>query len=229
MEAQYRLYALPGSFEGPRRAEDIPKGYSLLDCIIAKAISEATAGKAVYLLAMGTLEQSLWRRILTLQPDIIERVRAAKGKLHICAPRVLPSAFDVPRWINASTEEGATVIISGADMIYSTYMAAVRDLKKAQEKKNCEIIFAWRDEEVPIQPPAKFFEAWDELNAQYEKPIPPHTPYRISKEKYFGSPHLMHDPLLLYCPAREMAYRLDPADPQDKRLLDAFNGEKRRG
>lgn len=229
MDGQYRLYTLPDSLEGPRRAEELPKEHRLLDCIIAKAISEATAGKAVYLLAMDIREQSLWRRILTLQPDIIERGRAAKGKLHTCAPRVLPCAFDVPRWINASTEEGATVIISGAGLIYSTYMAAVRDLKKAQEKKNCEIIFAWREEEVPIQPPPKFFEAWDELNVQHEKPIPPHTPYRISKEKYFNSTHLMHDPLLLYCPVKETAYRLDPEDPLDKRLLDAFNGEKRRG
>lgn len=63
----------------------------------------------------------------------------------------------------------------------------------------------------------------------HEKPIPPHTPYKVSKEKYFNSPRLMQDPLLLYCPAKEMAYRLDPEDPWDKRLLDAFNNEKRRG
>ena len=66
------------------------------------------------------------------------------------------------------------------------------------------------------------FEVWDELN----HPIPSHTPFKISKEKYFNSPHLMQDPLLLYCPAKETAIWLDPEDPWDRRLLDAFNSKK---
>lgn len=229
MEAQYRLYMLPGSFEGPSRAEELPKENSLLDCIIAKAISEATAGKKVYLLAMAISAAPLVRRIKMLHPDLPSFARAMQGKFVACTRPGLPRMFNPVHWFRDVPEEGATVVIYGADMIFNSYAAAVKSLKKAQEEKNCEIIFAWRDEGGPIQPPPKFFEAWDELNVRHEKPIPPHTPYRISKEKYFDSPHLMHDPLLLYCPAREMAYRLDPDDPQDKRLLDAFNGEKRRG
>lgn len=228
MWAQYSLYTLPLKNGRLRKPEELPKERSLLDCMIHKATSEATAGKKVYLLAMGTGERSLWRRILVTQSGIIEWAREAKGELHACAPRIPPRAFDVSHWIDAAVEEGATVIIYGADMIYSTYMAAASDLKKAQKKKNCEIIFAWRDEELPVQSPAKRFEAWDELNVQREKPIPVHTPFKLTKEECYSNPRLMQDPLLLYCPSKELAYKLDPEDPWDRRLLDAFNSANKK-
>lgn len=34
---------------------------------------------------------------------------------------------------------------------------------------------------------------------------------------------------MLYCPAKELAYKLDPEDPWDRRLIDAFNSEKNKG
>lgn len=63
------------------------------------------------------------------------------------------------------------------------------------------------------------FEAWDELN----RPIPPHTPFKLTKEECYRNPRLMQDPLLLYCPAKETAIWLDPEDPWDRRLLDALS------
>ena len=85
-----------------------------------------------------------------------------------------------------------------------------------------------RDEDIPaVQPVA--LEAWDELNVRRERPIPVHTPFKLTKEECHSNPRLMHDPLLLYCPAKELAYKLDPEDPCDCRLLDAFNREKRKG
>lgn len=229
MQARYRLYTLPLANGQPHKPEELPKERSLIDYMIHKAASEATAGKKVYLLAMDIAEAPLVRRIMWLHPGIFSILRAMQGELVACSPPVMPSMFSPVSWFRAVPEEGATVVIYGADMIFDSYAATVRTFKKAQEEKNCEIIFAWRDEELPAQSPAKLFEAWDELNVPYEKPIPPHTPYKVSKEKYFNSPRLMQDPLLLYCPAKEMAYRLDPEDPWDKSLLDAFNNEKRRG
>lgn len=79
----------------------------------------------------------------------------------------------------------------------------------------------------PVSPVT--FEAWDELNVQREKPIPVHTPFKVTKEDYYNDPKLMQDPLLLYCPAKELAYKLDPEDPWDRRLLDAFNSKTRKG
>ena len=140
-----------------------------------------------------------------------------------------PRRFSPVAWFRAVPEDGAVVVLYGADMIFNSYAAAVKALKEAQEVKNCEIIFAWRDEDMPaIQPPVTFF-VWDELNVTPEKPIPVHKPFKVTKEDYYNNPKLMQDQLLLYCPAKELAYKLDPEDPWDRRLLDAFNSEMRKG
>lgn len=228
MWAKYSLYTLPLENGRLRKPEELPKERRLLDCMIHKAASEATAGRKVYLLAMDISEAPLVRRITMLNPDLSSFLRSVNGKLVACTPPVQPRQFSPVAWFRAVPEEGAVVVLYGADMIFNSYAAAVKALKEAQEVKNCEIIFAWRDEDMPaIQPPVTFF-AWDELNVPSEKPIPPHTPYKISKEEYFNRPDLMHDPLLLYCPAKELAYKLDPEDPWDRRLLDAFNSANKK-
>lgn len=235
MWAQYSLYTLPLANGRLRKPEELPKERSLLDCMIHKAISEATAGKVVYLLAMDIRELPLLRRIhCYLKPDIMELAQTVKGKFFACTPQIRPSVFDIPHWVGEVPEEGATIVIHGADMIFNSYAAAVKALKEAQEEKNCEIIFAWRDEDMPaVQPPASFM-AWDEMNpVKFQKeymqqiipdtPIPVHKPFKVAKEDYYNNPRLMQDPLLLYCPAKGLAYKLDPEDPWDRRLLDAFN------
>ena len=228
MWAKYSLYALPLKNGRLRKPEELPKERSLLDCMIHKATSEATAGKKVYLLAMDIAEAPLVRRITTLHPDLSSFLRSVDGTLVVCSPPVLPRMFSPVPWFRAVPEEGATVVIYGADMIFNSYAAAVKALKKAQEEKNCEIIFAWRDEAMPAVPPPVFFDAWDELNVEREKPIPVHPPFKVAKEDYYNNPRLMRDPLLLYCPAKELAYKLDPEDPWDRRLLDAFNSANKK-
>ena len=228
MWAQYSLYTLPLKNGRLRKPEELPKERSLLDCMIHKATSEATAGKKVYLLAMDIAEAPLVRRITVLNPDLSAFLRSVDGKLVACSPPIQPRQFSPVHWFRAVPEEGATVVIYGADMIFNSYAAAVKALKKAQEEKNCEIIFAWRDEDTPAMPPPVFFEAWDELNVQREKPIPVHTPFKLTKEECYNNPRLMQDPLLLYCPSKEIAYKLDPEDPWDRRLLDAFNSANKK-
>lgn len=78
-----------------------------------------------------------------------------------------------------------------------------------------------------VQPPVTFL-AWDELNVQREKPIPVHTSFKLTKEECYSNPRLMQDPLLLYCPSKELAYKLGPEDPWDRRLLDAFNSANKK-
>lgn len=226
MWAQYSLYTLPPKNGRLNKPEELPKERDLLDCMIYKAASEATAGKKVYLLAMDISESPLVRRITALHPDLPSFLKSVNGKLTACTPPVKPRMFNPAPWFRAVPEEDATVVIYGADMIFDSYAAAVMAFKKAQEEKNCEIIFAWRDEDMPAMPPPVTFEAWDELNAPHEKPIPVHTPFKVTKEDYYNNPKLMQDPLLLYCPARELAYKLDPEDPRDRRLLDAFNNNR---
>lgn len=240
MWAKYSLYTLPLENGRLRKPEELPKERSLLDCMIHKATSEATAGRKVYLLAMDISEAPLVRRITMLNPDLSSFLRTVKGKLVACTPPVQPRQFSPVAWFRAVPEEGAVVVIYGADMIFNSYAAAVKALKEAQEVKNCEIIFAWRDEDMPaIRPPVTFF-AWDEINPvkfqkEYmqqiveENPIPVHKPFKVAKDDYYNNPKLMQDPLLLYCPAKELAYKLDPEDPWDRRLLDAFNSEMRKG
>ena len=229
MWAKYSLYTLPLKNGRLRKPEELPKERSLLDCMIHKATSEATAGRTVYLLAMDISEAPLVRRITMLNPDLSSFLRTVKGKLVACTPPVQPRQFSPVVWFRAVPEDGAVVVLYGADMIFNSYAAAVKALKEAQEVKNCEIIFAWRDEDMPaIQPPVTFF-VWDELNVPSEKPIPVHKPFKVTKEDYYNNPKLMQDPLLLYCPAKELAYKLDPEDPWDRRLLDAFNSEMQKG
>lgn len=229
MWAKYSLYTLPLKNGRLRKPEELPKERSLLDCMIHKATSEATAGRTVYLLAMDISEAPLVRRITMLNPDLSSFLKSVKGKLVACTPPVQPRQFSPVAWFRAVPEDGAVVVLYGADMIFNSYAAAVKALKEAQEIKNCEIIFAWRDEDMPaIQPPVTFF-VWDELNVPPEKPIPVHKPFKVTKEDYYNNPKLMQDPLLLYCPAKELAYKLDPEDPWDRRLLDAFNSEMRKG
>ena len=228
MWAKYSLYTLPLENGRLRKPEELPKERSLLDCMIHKATSEATAGRKVYLLAMDISEAPLVRRITMLNPDLSSFLRTVKGKLVACTQPVQPRQFSPVAWFRAVPEEGAVVVIYGADMIFNSYAAAVKALKEAQEVKNCEIIFAWRDEDTPAMPPPVFFEAWDELNVQREKPIPVHTPFKLTKEECYSNPRLMQDPLLLYCPSKEIAYKLDPEDPWDRRLLDAFNSANKK-
>lgn len=239
MWTQYSLYTLPLASAQLCKPEELPKESSLLDCMIHKAASEATAGKKVYLLAMGISESPLVSRITALHPDLSSFLRSVDGKLVACTPPVQPRMFSPEPWFRAVPEECATVVIYGADMVFNSYAAAVKALKKAQEEKNCEIIFAWRDEDMPaVQPPAAFL-ALDEMDPvkfqnEYMQqivpatPIPVHTPFKVSKEDYYSNPKLMQDPHLLYCPAKELAYKLDPEDPRDRRLLDAFDSKKRR-
>ena len=240
MQAKYSLYTLPLANGHLRKPEELPKERSLLDCMIHKATSEATAGKKVYLLAMDIREAHLVRRIMMLHPDISSVIRTTQGKLVACSPPCQPRMFSPIYWFRSVPEEGSTVIIYGADMLFSSYAGAVKTLKKAQEEKNCEIIFAWRDEDMPIVHPPVFFEAGDAINpVEFQKEymqkivpdtsIPVHTPFKLTKEECYSNPRLMQDPLLLYCPAKELAYKLDPEDPRDHRLLDAFNSEKRKG
>lgn len=234
MWAQYSLYTLPLANGRLRKPEELPKERSLLDCMIHKAASEATAGKKVYLLAMDIAEAPLVRRIMRLNPELSSFLHSVDGKLIACTPPIQPRMFSPVPWFRAVPEAGATVVIYGADMVFNSYAAAVKTLKEAQEVKNCEIIFAWRDEDMPAMPPPVFFEAWDEMNpVKFQKeymqqivpdtPIPVHKPFKVAKEDYYNNPRLMQDPLLLYCPAKELAYKLDPEDPWDRRLLDAFN------
>lgn len=228
MWAQYSLYTLPLKNGRLRKPEELPKERSLLDCMIHKATSEATAGKKVYLLAMDIAEAPLVRRITVLNPDLSSFLRSVDGKLVACSPPIQPRQFSPVHWFRAVPEEGATVVIYGADMIFNSYAAAVKSLKEAQEVKNCEIIFAWRDEDMPaVRPPVTFL-AWDELNTPLKKPIPVHKPFKVTKEDYYNNPRLMQDPLLLYCPAKGIAYKLDPEDPWDRRLLDAFNSANKK-
>ena len=229
MWAKYSLYTLPLKNGRLRKPEELPKERNLLDCMIHKATSEATAGNKVYLLAMDISEAPLVRRITVLHPDLSSFLHSVKGKLVACTPPVQPRMFNPVAWFRAVPEEGATVVLYGADMIFNSYAAAIKTLKEAQEVKNCEIIFAWRDEDMPAMPPPVFFEAWDEINVQPEKTIPVHTPFKVAKEDYYNNPKLMRDPLMLYCPAKELAYKLDPEDPWDRRLIDAFNSEKNKG
>ena len=228
MWSQYSLYTLPLANGRLRKPEELPKERSLLDCMIHKAASEATAGKKVYLLAMDITEAPLVRRIMRLNPELSSFLHSVDGELIACTPPIQPRMFSPVPWFRAVPEAGATVVIYGADMVFNSYAAAVKTLKEAQEVKNCEIIFAWRDEDMPAMPPPVFFEAWDELNVQREKPIPVHTPFKLTKEECYSNPRLMQDPLLLYCPSKEIAYKLDPEDPWDRRLLDAFNSANKK-
>lgn len=240
MWAQYLLYTLPLANGRLRKPEELPKERSLLDCMIHKAASEAMAGKNVYLLAMDIGEAPLVRRISRIDPGIFSISRAMQGKLVACSPPVQPCMFSPVYWFRSVPEEGATVVIYGADMLFNSYAAAVKTLKKAQEEKDCEIIFAWPDADMPAVSTPVFFEAQGEMNPirfqkEYmqeivlENPIPVHKPFKVAKEAYYNNPKLMQDPLLLYCPAKELAYKLDPEDPWDRRLLDAFNSEMRKG
>lgn len=230
MSTKYSLYTLPLINGRLRKPEELPKESNLFDYMIHKATSEATAGKIVYLLAMDITETSLLRRIhCGHNLDITEIGRTVKGKFVACTPRTRPNVFDVPYWFRAVPEERSTVVIYGADMIFNSYTAAVKSLKKVQEIKNCEIIFAWRDEDMPAVHPPVTFKAYDELNIPHEKPIPVHKTFKVTKEDYYSNPKLMQDPLLLYCPAKELAYKLDPEDPRDSSLIDAFNSEKHQG
>lgn len=240
MWAQYSLYTLPPKNGRLGKPEELPKERGLLDCMIHKAASEAMTGKKVYLLAMDISESPLVRRIMALHPDLPSFTRSVQGKLVACTPPIQPRQFSPAGWFRAVPEEGATVVLYGADMIFNSYAAAVKALKEAQEVKNCEIIFAWRDADAPTMPPPVFFEAWDEMNPvkfqnEYmqqivpDAPIPAHKPFKVAKEDYYNNPKFMRDPLLLYCPAKELAYRLDPEDPRDRRLLDAFNSGNKKG
>ena len=156
MWAKYSLYTLPLKNGRLRKPEELPKERSLLDCMIHKATSEATAGRSVYLLAMDISEAPLVRRITMLNPDLSSFLKSVKGKLVACTPPVQPRQFSPVAWFRAVPEEGAVVVLYGADMIFNSYAAAVKALKEAQEIKNCEIIFAWRDEDMPaIRPPGR--------------------------------------------------------------------------
>lgn len=147
------------------KLEEPPKESNLLDWMTHKATSEVTKGKTVYLLAMNITKPSLLYRIhCLLKPDISEIGRHMMGKLITCTPRTNPRTFDVPYWFKVVPEEGATIVIYGADMIFDSYTTAVKTLKKVQEEKNCEIIFTWRVEDIPTTPPPATFETWDEIN-----------------------------------------------------------------
>ena len=90
MWAQYSLHTLPLKNGRLRKPEELPKERSLLDCMIHKATSEATAGKKVCLLAMDIAEAPLVRRITVLNPDLSSFLRSVDGNLVAGTPPVLP-------------------------------------------------------------------------------------------------------------------------------------------
>ena len=239
MPKQYRLYMLTHKIERQRRPEELPKGRALLDAIIHKAASEATAGRTVHLYAPGIGESPLLRRIALLHPDMETFLPVTGGKLHCITPMHASPAI-IRDWLESVPAPGALVIIHGADEIFRSYDEAARMLKSAVDDQNLDVAFAWPD--IPAGTAGKDvrFEAWDEINPvtfqkEYmqqivpDKAIPVHTPFKVSNEDYRSNPKYAHDPLLLYCPATGMAYKLDPEDPWDRRLLDAFDSEKRKG
>lgn len=57
--------------------------------------------------------------------------------------------------------------------------------------------------------------------------FPPGTTFKMSREHYYSHKNWWMDRYILFCPAQETAYKLDPNDPHDKRLIEYYTNKKR--
>lgn len=57
--------------------------------------------------------------------------------------------------------------------------------------------------------------------------FPPGTTFKLSREYYYSHKALWKCCNILYCPAQETAYKLDPNDPRDMRLINYYNNNRR--
>lgn len=52
--------------------------------------------------------------------------------------------------------------------------------------------------------------------------FPPGTIFKMSREYYYSHKALWQCCNILFCPARETAYKLDPNDPRDRKLIEHY-------
>lgn len=57
--------------------------------------------------------------------------------------------------------------------------------------------------------------------------LPPGTTFQLSREYYYSHKDLWMTRYILYCPAHETAYKLDPDDPRDKKLIEHYTKPKK--
>ena len=57
--------------------------------------------------------------------------------------------------------------------------------------------------------------------------FPPGTTFKLSREYYYSHKDWWMDRYILFCPAQETAYKLDPNDPRDMRLINYYNNNRR--
>ena len=52
--------------------------------------------------------------------------------------------------------------------------------------------------------------------------FPPGTTFKMSREHYYSHKDWWMDRYILYSPAQETAYKLDPDDPRDRQLIERY-------
>lgn len=53
--------------------------------------------------------------------------------------------------------------------------------------------------------------------------LPPGTTFKLNKDYYYS--HIWQCRNILFCPARETAYKLDPDDPRDRKLIEHYGNQ----
>ena len=57
--------------------------------------------------------------------------------------------------------------------------------------------------------------------------LPPGTTFKLSREYYYSHKDLWMTRYILYSPAQETAYKLDPDDPRDWQLIKNYTNPKK--
>ena len=52
--------------------------------------------------------------------------------------------------------------------------------------------------------------------------LPPGTTFKLNRDYYYSHKALWTCRNILFCPAHETAYKLDPNDPRDRRLIEHY-------
>lgn len=52
--------------------------------------------------------------------------------------------------------------------------------------------------------------------------LPPGTTFKLDRDYYYSHKALWNCRYILFCPARETAYKLDPNDPRDRKLIEHY-------
>lgn len=55
--------------------------------------------------------------------------------------------------------------------------------------------------------------------------LPPGTTFKLNRDYYYSHKALWNCRYILFCPARETAYKLDPNDPRDRKLIEHYESQ----